>query len=134
MAESVPVVASILGGWEIILILLLVLVLLGAKRLPKIERGLELALREFLKATRASVGDLDDKARDAGKSLGGIYGKPAAEALTPDNQTAELYDPAVLRKNQRPEKSAKNAGRRDWSRFVRRIWDFVRGLLSRKWT
>jgi len=134
MAEIVPMVASILGGWEIILILSWVLVLLGAKRLPEIGRGMELGLREFLKATRDSFGDLDTPASDAGKSLGGIYGKPAAEALTPDNQTAELYDPAVLRKNQRPEKSAKNAGRRDWSRFVRRIWDFVRGLLSRKWT
>ena len=31
-----------------------------------------------------------------GKSLGEIHGKAAADALTPDNQIAELYDPAVF--------------------------------------
>ena len=39
-------------------------------------------------------------ASDAGRSVGGIYGKAAAQALTPDNQVAELYDPAVLGKEQ----------------------------------
>jgi hypothetical protein len=42
--------------------------------------------------------EIDRQAHDAGKSAGGVFGKPAAEALTPDNQTAELYDPAVFRR------------------------------------
>jgi Sec-independent protein translocase protein TatA len=74
-----------LGGGEIVLILLLLLIMLGAKRLPDLGRW----IGEGQKA-------LDDEAHGAGKSLGGIYGKPAAEALTPDNKVAELYDPAAL--------------------------------------
>ena len=33
--------------------------------------------------------EFDEQAHQAGESLGGIYGKPAAEALTPENQTAD---------------------------------------------
>src|SRR5438552_3723647 len=79
--------ATFLDGWEVVLILAVVLILFGAKRLPEIAKGL---------------GDgIDTQAHDAGKSAGGIFGKPATEALTPDNQTAELYDPAVFRRGGR---------------------------------
>ena len=78
-----------LGGGEIILILALVLILVGAKKLPDVAKGLRLGIFEFRKA-------VDDEATEAGRSLGGVYGKPAAEALTHDNQVAEFYDPAVL--------------------------------------
>ena len=44
----------------------------------------------------AEVRALYEEAGEAGRSLGGIYGKPAAQALTPDNQVAELYEPGVL--------------------------------------
>jgi len=40
---------------------------------------------------------VDQAGFDAGQNTGGTYGSPAAEALTPDNQTAELYDPAVFK-------------------------------------
>jgi hypothetical protein len=40
--------------------------------------------------------ELDADTSDAGRGLGGIYGKGPAQAITPDNQVAELYDPAVL--------------------------------------
>jgi sec-independent protein translocase protein TatA len=78
-----------MGGGEIILILALLLILFGARKLPDLTKGLGQGLFEFRKA-------IDDEATEAGRSLGGIYGKPAAEALTTDNQVAELYDPAVL--------------------------------------
>lgn len=38
------------GGWEFLLILLVILLLFGAKRLPEIARSLGKALREFKKA------------------------------------------------------------------------------------
>jgi len=86
-----------LGGAEIILILALVLILFGAKKLPEIAKGLGQGLFEFRKT-------IDDESTEAGRSLGGIYGKPAAQAITPDNQVAELYDPADLRdKTSAPE-------------------------------
>jgi sec-independent protein translocase protein TatA len=39
-----------LGGWEIILILALVLILFGAKKLPGLARGLGQGIKEFKQA------------------------------------------------------------------------------------
>ena len=86
--------ATFLGGWELVLILAILLILLGAKRLPDIMKGLGDGISHFR-------GEMDSQAHDAGKSAGGIFGKPAAEALTPANQTAELYDPAAFRRGGR---------------------------------
>ena len=85
-----------LGGGEIILFLTLVLILLGAKRLPDITRTLGKGVFEFRKASRKIAADLDEEASDAGKSFGGINGGLAFEGLSPDNRVAELYDPAFL--------------------------------------
>lgn len=41
-----------LGPWEIGLIILVVIILFGGKKLPELARGLGLGLREFKKATR----------------------------------------------------------------------------------
>ncbi len=40
-----------LGPWEIAIILLIVLVLFGAKRIPEVARGLGKGIREFKSAT-----------------------------------------------------------------------------------
>lgn len=44
--------AAMLGGWEIILILAVVLILFGAKKLPELVKGLGTGIKEFKKATR----------------------------------------------------------------------------------
>jgi len=113
-----------LEEWEIILILAVVLILFGARRLPWLARDLGEGISAFRKATREVRDEMDDAASDAGRSAGGIYGKPAAEALSPDNQVAELYDPAVLR--------GANGPRRGWmSRgFLRFCWWISRILLG----
>ncbi len=41
-----------LGGGEIILVLALVLILFGAKKLPELAKGLGQGIKEFKKATR----------------------------------------------------------------------------------
>jgi TatA/E family protein of Tat protein translocase len=79
-----------LGGGEIILILAIVLILFGAGKLPPLARGLGHGLFMFHKSAKDA---LDEQASDAGRSLGGIYGGPAFQAVTPDNQVAELYNP-----------------------------------------
>jgi sec-independent protein translocase protein TatA len=43
---------AMLNGWEILLILLGVLILFGAKKLPELARGLGQGIREFKKSTR----------------------------------------------------------------------------------
>jgi hypothetical protein len=82
-----PLVASMfdalnLGGGEIILIPALLLVVFGSKKLPDLAKRIGAAF--------------DKESADAGRSLGGIYGKPEGQAFTVDNQVAELYDAAVF--------------------------------------
>lgn len=41
-----------LGGWEILLILLVLLIFFGAKKIPELARGLGRGIREFKDATK----------------------------------------------------------------------------------
>jgi sec-independent protein translocase protein TatA len=50
--------AGMLGGWEIILILAVVLILFGAKKLPELAKGLGTGIKEFKKATREVTDEL----------------------------------------------------------------------------
>ncbi|MDH5398558.1 MAG: twin-arginine translocase TatA/TatE family subunit [Cyclobacteriaceae bacterium] len=47
------------GGWEWVLIVLLVLVFFGAKKIPELARGLGRGIREFKDATREIKKDID---------------------------------------------------------------------------
>ena len=49
-----------LGGGEIILILALVLILFGAKKLPELARGMGQGIKEFKKATREVTDELQN--------------------------------------------------------------------------
>ena len=115
--------ADFFGAWEVVLILAVVLILFGAKHLPTIARGLGEGFFQFRKS-------LDQEAHDAGESLGGIYGKPAAEALTPDNQTGELYDPDAFHYDERTRRATKRMWRR-WLRLWRRQINRLTRALSR---
>jgi len=42
--------AAMLGGWEIVLILAVVLLLFGAKKLPELAKGLGQGIKEFKKS------------------------------------------------------------------------------------
>jgi len=53
--------AAMLGGWEIVLILAVVLILFGAKKLPELAKGLGQGIKEFKKATR----DIQDEVTKA---------------------------------------------------------------------
>lgn len=91
-----------LGGGEIILMLALVLILFGARKLPELAKGLGQGIFTFRDATRRVTDAVDDQASEAGRSVGGIYRKAGFQALTPDNQVAELYDPAVFKNKPQP--------------------------------
>lgn len=41
-----------MGGWEVVLILAVVLLLFGARKLPELAKGLGKGIREFKDATR----------------------------------------------------------------------------------
>ena len=50
-----------LGGGEIVLILALVLILFGARKLPELAKGLGQGIKEFKKASRESIDQISDK-------------------------------------------------------------------------
>ena len=49
-----------LGPWEILLVLIVVLVLFGAKRLPELARGLGLGINEFRDAVDSRKKEIMD--------------------------------------------------------------------------
>lgn len=50
-----------LGTWEIIAIVLLVLVLFGAKKIPDFAQGIGKGIREFKRALKGDSKDSEDK-------------------------------------------------------------------------
>ncbi len=53
-----------LGGGEIILILALVLILFGAKKLPELAKGLGTGIKEFKKATREVTDEIQNASNE----------------------------------------------------------------------
>jgi sec-independent protein translocase protein TatA len=59
-----------LGPWEILLILIVILILFGAKRLPELARGLGQGINEFRDAVDSSKKEIIDGIEtDAGDNL-----------------------------------------------------------------
>ena len=62
MNFDVPqVLAFSLGPWEIILILAVVMLLFGAKKLPELAKGMGKSMKEFKKAMDTDDDESDDK-------------------------------------------------------------------------
>jgi len=52
------------GGWELVLIVLVIVMLFGAKKLPELARGTGRALRIFKAETKGLIDDDDESAKD----------------------------------------------------------------------
>jgi sec-independent protein translocase protein TatA len=57
--------AGIFGGWEVVLIFAVVLILFGAKKLPELAKGLGTGIREFKKATREVTDEIQNAPSEA---------------------------------------------------------------------
>jgi sec-independent protein translocase protein TatA len=77
--------AAFLGGWEVIMVLLAVLLLFGAKKIPDLAKGLGQGIREFKKATK----EVTDEIQNASTAQAG---KPRA-VTSPDPATAISHNP-----------------------------------------
>ncbi len=53
-----------LGPWEIVIILVVILLIFGGKKLPELARGLGQGLREFKTATREIKEEVENAAKD----------------------------------------------------------------------
>ncbi len=80
-----------LGGGEIILILALVLILFGAKKLPELAKGLGTGIKEFKKATRDVTDELHSAMEDPPppppKSLPPNSTQPEAQQTVPQSSS-----------------------------------------------
>ena len=58
-----------IGGWEILIIVLLIIIFFGAKKIPELAQGLGKGMKEFRKAARDIQEDisLEDKKLDEKK-------------------------------------------------------------------
>ena len=58
-----------LGPWEIVLILLVIILIFGGKKIPELARGLGKGLREFKKTTREIKDEVDTVTEDVKRSV-----------------------------------------------------------------
>jgi len=70
MSSQVQLAFFNLGPWEILLVLVVVLVLFGAKRLPELARGVGLGINEFRDAVDSRKKEIMDviESEDKNKS------------------------------------------------------------------
>lgn len=83
--------AAFLGGWEIILILAVVLILFGAKKLPELAKGLGQGIKEFKKASSEVTSELQRAADTDDYSQRQVQYRPpekTIEASTSPSQPA----------------------------------------------
>lgn len=55
------------GGWEWMIIVLVVVLLFGAKKIPELARGLGRGIREFKDATKEIKEEIDEGAKEVNK-------------------------------------------------------------------
>ena len=72
---NVMFAAGLLGGWEWVIVILAILLLFGAKKIPELARGLGQGIKEFKKATR----EVTDEIHNAAEEKPAPPNKPAAK-------------------------------------------------------
>ena len=81
-----------LGGWEWVIVIALILLLFGAKRLPDAARGLGRSLRIFKSETKGLIDDVKSEATPATPAAAPAAVEPpapvATEAATPQAAAA----------------------------------------------
>jgi len=83
-----------LGGGEIILIIALVLILFGAKKLPELAKGLGTGIKEFKKATREVTEEVTNAQQEP---------PPPAKRLPPQNAQAVEVEPGGPQSSNAPK-------------------------------
>jgi len=84
--------AAMLGGWEIVLILAVVLILFGAKKLPELAKGLGTDIKEFKKATRDVTDEIssamDDSSPPPPRRISQTAQEPGADSTSTSRETS----------------------------------------------
>jgi len=53
-----------LGGWEMVIVVIAILLLFGAKKIPELAKGLGTGIKEFKKATREVTDEIQNTPTD----------------------------------------------------------------------
>ncbi len=77
------------GGWELVLVLAVVLILFGAKKLPELAKGLGTGIKEFKKATR----EVTEEVQNATEETPAPPSKSAAKDQSQPAQTVSQSSP-----------------------------------------
>jgi sec-independent protein translocase protein TatA len=78
MTLPLAIIPGMTGGWELLLILALVLLLFGPKRLPEIAEAMGKSIRKFKTATQAASAEVKREIDEAGRAASSA-GDPAAK-------------------------------------------------------
>lgn len=81
--------AGFLGGWEWIIVILAVLLLFGAKRIPELAKGLGSGIKEFKKAAR----EVTEEVQNAGESTPPAKPSPTAQPPATVSQSPSSNPP-----------------------------------------
>jgi sec-independent protein translocase protein TatA len=82
--------AAFLGGWEWIIVILAVLLLFGAKKIPELARGLGQGIKEFKKATKEVTDEIQNTPTDTTAQTGK---PPAATPSQPASTVSQNPNP-----------------------------------------
>jgi sec-independent protein translocase protein TatA len=70
--------AGFLGGWEWLIVILAVLLLFGAKRIPELAKGLGSGIKEFKKAAREVTEEVQKAGEEPPSKPASTNGQPAS--------------------------------------------------------
>jgi sec-independent protein translocase protein TatA len=82
--------AAFLGGWEWVIVLLAVLLLFGAKKIPELARGLGQGIKEFKKATKEVTDEIQNTPVDTTTQAGKL---PAVSPSQPVSTVSQNPHP-----------------------------------------
>jgi sec-independent protein translocase protein TatA len=78
-----------LGGGEIILILAIVLILFGAKKLPELAKGLGQGIKEFKKATHNVSEEVREAMAERHPTVPGRFAPAAIAPMVPESAVTQ---------------------------------------------
>ena len=121
--------AGCLGGWEWVIVILAVLILFGAKKIPELASGLGTGIKEFKKATREVTDEIQNA---ADRNAGAADQRPpparrhrAPTAVSQSSNSAQGLTAGRFWHGRRPRTGAPRRGRRrpgqNFSRTPRRF-------------
>ena len=86
MTLPLAIIPGVTGGWELLLILALVLLLFGPKRLPEIAEAMGKSIRKFKTATQSATDEVKREIDDAGRAARSAGDKSAGDHPKHDDE------------------------------------------------